>query len=195
MRGNINWNERILFEPASNKWYEPQRTDMRGEIMIGKEDFAARIEQKSGMLYRVASTILRSDEDCRDALQAAVLRAWKNRGKLRDEALFDTWITRIVINESHTLLRRKRKYLLQSAVHYPHNARVPDPALRLLIDQMPGKLRLPLVLHYLEGYTYEEIAELLHIPRSTVRSRLSRARKALRLELEDEKEVWLHETV
>ena len=70
VRGNINWNERILFEPASNKWYEPQRTDMRGEIMIGKEDFAARIEQKSGMLYRVASTILRSDEDCRDALQA-----------------------------------------------------------------------------------------------------------------------------
>lgn len=163
--------------------------------MIGKEDFTARVIEKSDMLYRVASTILRVDEDCKDALQAAVLNAWKNRGKLRDETLFETWITRIVINESHTLLRRKRKYLLQEAAACQSNARVQNPELRSMIDQLPEKLRLPLVLHYLEGYTYMQIAELLHIPRSTVRTRLSRARDALRIELEDEKEAWLHETV
>lgn len=161
--------------------------------MIEKKDFVALIDQKSGMLYRVARTILQNDEDCKDALQEAVLKAWENRHKLRDLDMFGTWITRILINECHTLGRRKRKYLLLDEVEAASLARAPDPALQWTLENLPEKLRLPLVLHYLEGYTYAQIAQMLHIPQSTVRSRLSLARNKLRMEMDDEKEAWLHE--
>ncbi len=161
--------------------------------MIDKKDFVALVDGKSEMLYRVARTILRNDEDCKDALQEAMLKSWESRHKLRDKTLFGTWITRILINECHTLLRRKRKYLLQNEVDAAYPSRAPDPALQWAVESLPERLRLPLVLHYLEGYSYEQIARLLHIPQSTVRSRLSRARDTLRTEMEGEKEAWLHE--
>ena len=160
--------------------------------MIGKKDFVALVDEKSKMLYHVARTILRNDEDCMDALQESLLMAWENRHKLRDPSLFSTWVTRILINECHTLMRRKRKYLLKDEVE-ASVSRAPDPALQWALESLPEKLRLPLVLHYLEGYTYDQVSQMLHIPESTVRSRLSRARDALRMDMETEKEAWLHE--
>ena len=68
-----------------------------------------------------------------------------------------------------------------------------DPALRQAVESLPEKLRLPLILHYLEGYSYQEIASILHIPRTTVRSRLSRARLALQTEIIKETEAPLNE--
>ncbi len=81
-----------------------------------KEVFVPLIEQASGRVYRVARAILRNDEDCRDALQETALKAWQKRDTLRDEALFGTWLTRILINECHTLLRKKRKYVLKDEI-------------------------------------------------------------------------------
>jgi RNA polymerase sigma-70 factor (ECF subfamily) len=161
--------------------------------MIGKKDFVALVDEKSSMLYHVARTILKNDEDCKDALQESLLKAWENRHKLRDLTLFGTWVTRILINECHTFIRKKRKYLLRDEVEAAYPSRAPDPALQWALESLPEKLRLPLVLHYMEGYTYEQISQMLHIPESTVRSRLSRARDALRLDMESEKEAWLHE--
>ena len=161
--------------------------------MIDKKDFAALVDQKSEMLYRIARTILRNDEDCKDALQEAMLKSWESRHKLCDNTMFGTWITRILINECHTLMRKKRKYLLKEEVEASLPSRAPDPALQWALESLPERWRLPLVLHYLEGYSYEQVAKLLHLTQSTVRSRLSHGRDALRKAMEGEKEVWLHE--
>ena len=161
--------------------------------MIGKKEFVLLVDQKSEMLYRVARTILRNDEDCKDALQEAMLKSWESRHKLRDITMFGTWITRILINECHTLMRKKRKYLLKAEMESSSPCRAADPALQLALESLPERWRLPLVLHYLEGYTYEQIAKLLHLTQSTVRSRLSHGRDALRKTMEGEKEAWLHE--
>ena len=59
-----------------------------------------------------------------------------------------------------------------------------DPKLRLIIDTLPEKLRLPLVLSYAEGMDYQEIAETLHLTQTAVRGRIHRAKKELRKELE-----------
>lgn len=61
-----------------------------------------------------------------------------------------------------------------------------DPGLAMALEQLPERLRLPLVLHYAEGMSYAEIAEALRLPQSTVRSRLHHAREQLRKELEAE---------
>lgn len=161
--------------------------------MLTKEAFVPLIERASGRMYRVARAILRNDEDCKDALQETALKAWQKRDSLRDLSLFETWLTRIVINECHTLLRKQRKYVLRDDMEDGRSSPAPDPALQMALESLPEKWRLPLVLHYLEGYDYGEVASLLRLPESTVRSRLSRARKTLREQMEDEKEAWLHE--
>lgn len=62
----------------------------------------------------------------------------------------------------------------------------PDPTLDLVLRRLPAQLRLPLMLCYMEGMSYEEAAKALRIPVTTLRSRIHRAKKALRKELETE---------
>lgn len=164
--------------------------------MIDKQTFTAQVEARAQMLYRVARTILPRDEDCRDALQECALRAWAARHTLREPQYFGTWITRILIRECHTLRRRQAKYHLQAEVEPAQAAApAPDPDLQAALMALPEKLRLPLVLHHVEGYAIGELAAILRLPASTVRGRLFQARKALRIELTDpeEKEAWPHE--
>lgn len=65
---------------------------------MDKGFFVGELEAHSGMLYRVAYTILRNDETCKDALQDTALKAWEKRHSLREERYFRTWATRILIN-------------------------------------------------------------------------------------------------
>ena len=151
---------------------------------MDRDEFGERFMQLSDSLYRVARSMLRSEDDCRDALCETALRAWERRGTLRDEAKFGAWLLRILINECRTIHRRQRRVVLTDA--FPDapdiNAQA-TPALDALMS-LREPLRLPAVLHYVEGYSVEETAAILRVPRSTVRGRLSRARAELRLELE-----------
>ena len=166
---------------------------------MDRDDFGERFTAISESLYRVARSMLRAEDDCRDALCETALRAWERRGSLRDEEKFDAWVFRILINECRAIHRRQRRIVLTDA--FPE---VADPSQRDIFDskqvisgtfcaQTPAldalmslseALRLPTVLHYVEGYSVEETAAILRVPKSTVRGRLSRARAALRLELE-----------
>ncbi len=150
-----------------------------------KEFFVQEIEAHSGMLYRVAYTILRNDDACKDALQDAALKAWEKRDMLREEKYFRTWIVRILINTCYDTRRKRRRIVSIEEVPEPVYS-PPDPSLTLVLTSLPDKLRLPMMLYYMEGMTYEEIAETLHIPLSTLRSRLHRAKKELRKELDAE---------
>ena len=146
------------------------------------EFFIREIEAHSGMMYRVAYTILRNDDACRDALQDAALKAWEKRNTLREEAFFRTWVTRILINTCYDTQRKRRRLASLDEIPEPSIA-PPDPSLSLALQSLPPKLRLPLVLCYSEGMSYEEIAQTLHLPVSTVRGRIHRAKGELRKEL------------
>ncbi len=144
-------------------------------------------------MYRVAWSILRSEMDCGDAMQECVLKAWTSRHKLRDEALFPTWIIRILINECRNIQRKQKKYHFAAEVAHGAECPFPDTDLQSAIDGLPEKLRLPFVFHHVTGYSVREVAGLLRLPASTIRDRLYRARKALRIELNPEKEARVHE--
>ena len=150
-----------------------------------KEFFVQEIDAHSGMLYRVAFTILRNNEACKDALQDTALKAWEKRATLRDEQLFRTWITRILINACYDTRRKSRRVVFLEDIPEP-SAPPPDPTLALVLKTLPDKLRLPLMLCYMEGMSYEEAAAALHIPLTTLRSRIHRAKKELRKELDAE---------
>ena len=154
--------------------------------MIDKLTFVLLVDEKSQVLYRVARSILRSEEDCDDALQEGILKAWASRHKLKDARYFATWITRIVINECHNIKRKQAKYSLAADIEDDTTMSIPDIDLYNALDALPASYRLPVVLHYVEGYSNKEIAALLRVPPVTVKNRLYAARKKLKLDLGEE---------
>jgi len=149
---------------------------------MDKDFFTQEIEAHSGMLYRVAYTILRNDDACKDALQDTALKAWEKRFSLREEQYFRTWITRILINTCYDTQRKRRRFVSFEELPEP-SISPPDLTLALALQSLPEKLRLPLVLCYSEGMSYEEIAQTLRLPVTTVRGRIHRAKGELRKEL------------
>ena len=153
---------------------------------MDRDLFVEELEAHQAMLYRVAYTILRSDDACRDALQDAALRAWEKRSTLREPRYFRTWVTRILINICYDVRRKRRRVVYLEDVPEPAAPPPPDPELAAVLKQLPERLRLPLVLYYAEGMSYAEIASALRVPQSTVRNRLHNGKKRLRKELEAE---------
>ena len=133
-------------------------------------------------LFRISRAILRSDQDCADAIQETVFKGWISRDKLREEQYFETWLIRILINECKNVLRRSAKApvpveeVRAEAISSPEE----NAELRLALDSLPEKYRLVLVLHHVEGYPLRAIARLLKLPESLVKSRLHQARSALK---------------
>ena len=152
---------------------------------MDKAFFIREIEACSGMLYRVAYTILRNDDACRDALQDTALKAWEKRHTLREERYFRTWVTRILIRTCYDAQRKRGRFLSLEEIAPPASP-PPDPSLDLALASLPEKLRLPLVLCLCEGMTYAEAAQALHISLSAVRSRIHRAKGELRKELDEQ---------
>jgi len=140
-------------------------------------------------LYRLSLSILRSQADAQDAVQQGMLRAWERRRQASDESRIRAWLTRIVVNECRNIQRKRMRVfpvaemLNEQADGMPDG--MPDGILKAAMDALPEKLRTPLLLHYMDGFSEKEIAGILGIPGTTVKSRLHRARKALRSELED----------
>ena len=146
-----------------------------------EERFVSEVRAMERTLYRVARGYLRTWDECADAVQEALCKAWDKRKRV-DESYFRPWLTRIVINECHNIGRRKKRLI---PVAEPEREPVPEPVLPELADALealPEKLRLPLTLHYLEGFSVEEIARILRIPAGTVKSRLHQARSQLRVQ-------------
>ncbi len=147
-----------------------------------KEWFVEQIEQLQGRLYRVALCILRNDADVQDALQETVLKAWERRHTLRNEAYFGTWVTRIAINTCKRMYRQNQRIILMEEL--PETPTTSDGiTLKILIECLPDKLRLPFVLYYSEGMDTDEVAGTLHLTETAVRSRIHRAKIILRKEL------------
>lgn len=152
---------------------------------MDKDFFMEELQAYQVTLYRVAYTVLRDDDACRDALQDAALKAWEKRFSLREPRYFRTWITRILINACHDIQRKRRHLVCMESVPIQASSLPPDPELAAALKDLPEGIRLPLVLHYAEGMSYQEIAQTLHLSQSTIRNRLRKGKEKLRKELEE----------
>ena len=154
---------------------------------MNRQEFTHRVLALEGRLHRISYGLLRNAQDQQDAVQEAVLKAWNKLESLRNERFFETWLTRILINECYSLLSARRDALpLDTAPELPA---VPEGVNRELHDALLGldeKLRLPVMLHYMEGYRVREIAGILGLPEGTVKTRLARAKRELKKYLEEE---------
>lgn len=153
---------------------------------IDQEEFARRIEQIRLKLYKTALLYLGDETAAMDALDESVYKALKNIRRLRQPEYFDTWITRILINECHNENRRRKRF--QPVEELPEAAAESFDLLPLreAIRRLPRDLKEIVILRYFAGYTLSETAQALQIPQGTAATRQRRALALLRLELKEE---------
>lgn len=153
---------------------------------MDKQEFARRVTQMQGSLYRVAASYLRGESDRLDAVSEAIARAWEKRGTLRDEALFSTWMTRILIRVCVDIQRRQKRMTPVDTLPETPTGEDSCAALREAVDSLSQKLRTMVVLYYMEGYEVLEVARIMGTTKGAVCAGLSRAREKLHAMLGEE---------
>lgn len=154
---------------------------------MDQEFFIESIRQNEDTYFRVAKSILHYDTDVEDAVQEGILLAYKKRNTLRDISCFRTWSTRIIMNECFRLLKKRKKEVnLNEDITATESVGLSDRLeLYEALRSLPLKIRIVIVLYYIEGYSTAEIGNILHIPVGTVKSRLYKGRRLLKYLLED----------
>ena len=148
------------------------------------EEFVSQISNAQTTLYRVAKSVLKNDEDCADAIQSAVLKAFDKIGTLKQEKYFRTWLTRILINECYQIMRAKKEQVPYEEYMEKQEDSLGYSEVFHALMELDEMYRVPFTLHYIEGYSTKEIAKILDISISNVKTRLSRARAKLQERLE-----------
>lgn len=162
------------------------------------EELVAKYERK---VFAIAYRFMGNPEDANDLTQEAFLKAYQSIKGFRQEASFSTWIARIVSNVCRDQLRKVKKtnessldedvWLEEGTVKKQLKDDRPTPEeqyerkelkkyLQGLINNLNPEYKMVVVLRDIQGYSYEEIAQMLDCSLGTVKSRLNRARKALR---------------
>ncbi len=143
------------------------------------DEFVFKVQNAEERLYRIAKSILNNDEDCADAIQSAILKAYDKLGTLKYEKYFVTWLVRILINECYGMLRNSKEWI--SYDEYMEKKEYISPTSEVFdaLTTLDVAYRVPFVLHYVEGYSTKEIAKILDISQSNVKIRLQRARLKL----------------
>ena len=155
--------------------------------MISRDAFAQEVQELTDTAFAVTYLILGNNADCEDAMSAAILRAFENRGKLRKRDSFRAWFLQILRHEAYDLLKKRRR--LTPVEELPEEAAPEgDDAgrldLRQALQELTDTQRTALLLQQ-EGYDMAEIGQILDVPVGTVKSRISRAKQTLRTLLED----------
>ena len=151
-----------------------------------QQEYAVRADALKGKLYGMAFLYLGSQSLAVDAVDEAVYLGLRSCHKLREDAFFDTWLTRILINACNAELRRRTREL--AVAELPETAAEAFDALPLreAVARLPRELRAVVVLRYFQGLTLAETAQALDIPPGTVSTRQRKALSLLKLHLTEE---------
>ncbi len=155
---------------------------------VTEDAFAELVARHRLAAWRVALAIVGDATDAQDVLQETLLAAWNGLPGLREPDRVGAWLVGIAANKARQALRstaRRRalsERLTASAITVGGH---PNAALWDAIDALPGPQSEAVLMHYVGGYTYQEIAESVGVPASTIRGRLHRARAGLRKECLD----------
>jgi RNA polymerase sigma-70 factor (ECF subfamily) len=141
-------------------------------------DFDARFELARGRLLRITASLVGPD-DAEDVVQDTYLLGRRRFAQLRQHTAFEPWVTRIAVNLCFGRHRRGARLRRLLPALLPPSRPPSDIGLRELVVALPPRERTVLVLHYGHGYQLHEIATLLDLTHTNVRSIIARTRKRL----------------
>jgi RNA polymerase sigma-70 factor (ECF subfamily) len=152
-----------------------------------RDAFAAIAAPRIDRLFATATLILRDRGQAEDAVQEALIRAWRDLPSLRDRGRFDAWLRRLLVNACYDESRRQRRHSSNIRLLPDHDSPKSDSSHELAnrdaidrgLRQLSTDHRAVIVHHYYLGLSLSEIADALDIPVGTAKSRLHHARLAL----------------
>ena len=161
-----------------------------------RDAFAALVHATSDRLYAIAARILRDGDLAEDALQGALVTAWRQLPTLRDPARFEAWVRRLLVHSCYAEARRRKSWAANVRVLPVDGPVGPDGLLSVVerdaLDRAFRRVsieqRAVFVLHHHVGLSLVEIAETLGVPAGTARSRLHYATRLLRAAVEADAE-------
>jgi RNA polymerase sigma-70 factor (ECF subfamily) len=194
----------IALQPLSPALQKLADEEVVERVLAGETElFEILMRRYNQRLYRVARAILVDDGEAEDVMQDAYVRAYAHLGQFAGRSRFATWLTRIAVHEALARARRGRRLvqiddlsprkeaamnLLSSAERGPEQQAIQrdlQSVMEAAIAALPDSFRSVLMLRDVEGLSTAEAAECLGISEALVKTRLHRARAALRREMED----------
>ena len=187
----------VVSAQVLEEWNTLTDEQVVGHVLTGQTAlFEILMRRYNERMYRVARAIVRDDGEAEDVMQQAYVNAYANLRQFAGRARFATWLTRIAINESLARVRRSGKYEpfddeLSNVEPFMGEHSFPDPErqaftgelrslLEWAIDGLPDGAREVFVLREVEGLSTAETADALGVSEDVVKTRLSRAKAALR---------------
>jgi RNA polymerase sigma factor (sigma-70 family) len=163
------------------------KTDVQFACSGDRDAFARLIRAMQNEMYGMARTLLTQDADCADAIQEAILKAYRNLPKLKEPAFFRTWLLRILINECQQIYRKQKRITPTDKLPEQGAGYTADPNLDLqdVVNRLEEPLRTLVRLHYFADLPLSQIAEMMEVSEGTLKSRLHRARRYLGTWLKD----------
>ncbi len=159
--------------------------DLEKAIKGDKEAFSRVIVENKEAMYKTAIIILRNEDDAYDALQNALIKMYKNIGKLENKEAFKAWSRKIIINCCYDLINKNKKVVnITTRLEENYEDTIEDiydceDTFVQILEQIKPELRLTATLYYYDDLSIKEIAKVLQIPEGTVKSRLAVARRKL----------------
>ncbi|MCM1264403.1 MAG: RNA polymerase sigma factor [Butyrivibrio sp.] len=154
------------------------------------EAFIQLMDLHKETMLRIAHGYFTQNADIADVMQDTILAAYENLPKLREPQYFKTWLIRILINNCNHIYRSSKKYISLeeiSEIHEDTSQDLDAPLYKFheLLECVSKENRLCFQLYYGEEFTTKEIADILHINESTIRSRMHRERLKLKTKLQN----------
>ncbi len=162
---------------------------------MNSEAFQNTVLPVKNKLFRFAMRFLANEEEAKDVVQEVFIRVWNGREQMADVQNWEAWCMRITRNLSLDRIRtmtRKQTVPLESSLHVHHDAKTPHEStesqesmkrINEIMATLPKKQRQVMHLRDVEGYSYNEICDILEIDMSQVKVNLFRARNAVREKL------------
>jgi RNA polymerase sigma-70 factor (ECF subfamily) len=156
-----------------------------------QDEFQALVEEHKKILYKVCNSYCRNRDDRDDLAQEIIVQLWRSFGKFDERCRFSTWMYRIALNVAISFYRRestRTRYVISDEEHLLQAIDGPESQpedVQLLYRFIEGlePLNKALVLLYLDGNSYQEIADVLGISETNVATKISRLKKTMKREL------------
>lgn len=155
--------------------------------MFTDEQYTCLVKKYIDTVFRVALNYLKNRADAEDICQDVFLKLLQQKKPFQSEEHIRSWLIRVTINACKNVLRSPWHRRESIDDHIPKLVFTKDGRGEMYhaVMELPLHYRIPLYLYYYEGYSTQQIAGILSIPKNTVCTRLSRARQLLRQELEE----------
>lgn len=154
---------------------------------MDNNEYIQSVNEYSDLIYRVALHACGNQMDAEDMVQNVFIKLFQHKKPFTSEEHKKSWLIRVTVNECHTLFRSVWKSRVQpmEQIECSTQTSMEEPSdLYDAVMELPAKYRVLIDLYYYEDYSVKEIADILKMNVSTIRTRLMRARKMLKEKLE-----------